>query len=81
MTVLSFQMNGTITKYKTYLINPSDQVKLKSNFRQKLPRCILIREFWNQKNQYNRYVLAIENDNALLGDGLLNGQFPFIKWI
>jgi hypothetical protein len=38
---------------------------------------IQIREFWNEKNQFNRYVLAIENDNV--GDGFKNGQFPFIS--
>jgi hypothetical protein len=34
-----------------------------------------------EKNQYNRYVLAIENNNAyLIGQGFTkNGQFPFIS--
>jgi dipeptidyl aminopeptidase/acylaminoacyl peptidase len=36
--------------------------------------------FETKKNQFNRYVLAIENNNAyLIGDGFTkNGQFPFI---
>jgi hypothetical protein len=34
---------------------------------------IQIRELWNEKNQFNRYVLAIENDAAFLGDGFTNG--------
>ena len=68
---------------KTYLINPSNPSVA--------PRVIFDRNsqdvysdpgnFETRKNQYNRYVLAIENDNAyLLGQGFTkNGQFPFIS--
>ena len=68
---------------KTYLINPSDPSQA--------PKVIFDRNsqdvysdpgnFETRKNQYNRYVLAIENDNAfLIGDGFTkNGQFPFIS--
>ena len=67
---------------KTYLINPSD-------LNQK-PKVISDRNsqdiysdpgnFETRKNQYNKYVLAIENDNAYrIGDGFTkDGQFPFI---
>ncbi|MFE3846761.1 prolyl oligopeptidase family serine peptidase [Flavobacterium sp. LB3P45] len=67
---------------KTYLINPSD-------LNQK-PKVISDRNsqdiysdpgnFETKKNQYNKYVLAIENDNAYrIGDGFTkDGQFPFI---
>ena len=36
--------------------------------------------FETKRNQYNRYVLAIEGDNTfLIGDGFTkDGQFPFI---
>ncbi|MCC9071646.1 prolyl oligopeptidase family serine peptidase [Flavobacterium sp. F-65] len=68
---------------KTYLINPADPAQK--------PRLIFDRNsqdiysnpgnFEYKKNQYNRYVLAIENDNAfLLGEGFTkDGQFPFIS--
>ncbi|PWA06085.1 alpha/beta hydrolase family protein [Flavobacterium laiguense] len=67
---------------KTYLINPSD-----SNQR---PKIISDRNsqdiyadpgvFETKKNQYNKHVLAIENNNAfLIGEGFTkDGQFPFI---
>ena len=67
---------------KTYLFNPS-------NPNQK-PQIITDRNsqdiyadpgnFETKRNQYNRYVLAIENDNSyLIGDGFTKeGQFPFI---
>lgn len=67
---------------KIYLINPSD-VSQK-------PKVITDRNsqdiysdpgfFETRKNQYNKYVLAIENDNAFrIGDGYTkDGQFPFI---
>lgn len=67
---------------KTYLINPSD-VSQK-------PKVITDRNsqdiysdpgfFETRKNQYSKYVLAIENDNAFrIGDGYTkDGQFPFI---
>jgi dipeptidyl aminopeptidase/acylaminoacyl peptidase len=68
---------------KTYLINPADAAQK--------PKLIFDRNsqdkyadpgnFEYKKNQYNRYVLAIENDNAfLLGEGFTkDGQFPFIS--
>lgn len=68
---------------KTYLINPAEPTQK--------PRLIFDRnsqdiysnpgEFETKKNQYNKYVLAIENDNAfLLGEGFTkDGQFPFIS--
>jgi dipeptidyl aminopeptidase/acylaminoacyl peptidase len=67
---------------KTYLINPS--------IFNENPKIIYDRNsqdiysdpgnFETKKNQFNRYVLAIENNNAyLIGDGFTkNGQFPFI---
>ncbi|RTZ03910.1 S9 family peptidase [Flavobacterium bomense] len=68
---------------KTYAINPSNPSQA--------PKVIFDRNsqdvysdpgnFETRKNQYNRYVLAIENDNAyLIGNGFTkNGQFPFIS--
>ena len=68
---------------KTYVINPSNPSQA--------PKVIFDRNsqdvysdpghFETKKNQYNRYVLAIENNNAfLIGDGFTkNGQFPFIS--
>jgi dipeptidyl aminopeptidase/acylaminoacyl peptidase len=67
---------------KMYLINPSNP--------NQAPKIIFDRNsqdiysdpgnFEMKKNQFNRYVLAIENDNAyLMGDGhTKDGQFPFI---
>jgi dipeptidyl aminopeptidase/acylaminoacyl peptidase len=68
---------------KTYVINPSNP--------NQAPKVIFDRNsqdvysdpgnFETRKNQYNKYVLAIENDHAyLIGDGFTkNGQFPFIS--
>lgn len=67
---------------KTYLFNPSKPSQE--------PKIITDRNsqdiysdpgnFETKRNQYNRYVLAIENDNTyLIGDGFTKeGQFPFI---
>jgi dipeptidyl aminopeptidase/acylaminoacyl peptidase len=67
---------------KVYLFNPSNP--------NQAPKIIWDRNsqdiysdpgnFETKKNQYNRYVLAIENNNAyLIGDGFTKeGQFPFI---
>ena len=67
---------------KTYLINPSNP--------NQAPKIISDRNsqdiysdpgnFETKRNEYNRYVLAIENNNAyLIGDGFTKeGQFPFI---
>lgn len=68
---------------KTYLMNPSNP--------NQTPKVIFDRNsqdiysdpgnFETKKNQYNRNVLAIENDKAyLIGDGFTKeGQFPFIS--
>ncbi|WP_428231259.1 prolyl oligopeptidase family serine peptidase [Flavobacterium sp.] len=68
---------------KTYLINPSNPAQQ--------PKVITDRNqqdvysdpgiFETKKNQYNKYVLAIEKDNAyLIGEGYTKeGQFPFIS--
>jgi dipeptidyl aminopeptidase/acylaminoacyl peptidase len=70
---------------KTYLINPS-------TFNEK-PKVIFDRNFQDiysdpgnfetKMNNYSRYVLALEKDNAyLIGDGFSkDGQFPFIDEI
>jgi dipeptidyl aminopeptidase/acylaminoacyl peptidase len=67
---------------KTYLINPSNP--------NQAPKIISDRNsqdiysdpgnFETKRNEYNRYVLAVENNNAyLIGDGFTkDGQFPFI---
>jgi dipeptidyl aminopeptidase/acylaminoacyl peptidase len=67
---------------KTYLIDPSNPSLA--------PKIIFDRNsqdiysdpgnFETKKNEFNRYVLAIENENAyLIGDGhTKDGQFPFI---
>jgi len=67
---------------KTYLINPSNPSEQ--------PKLITDRNsqdvysdpgaFETKKNEYNKYVLAIEKDNAfLIGQGFTkDGQFPFI---
>lgn len=67
---------------KTYLFNPANPAQA--------PKIIWDRNsqdiysdpgnFETKRNQYNRYVLAIENNNTyLMGDGFTKeGQFPFI---
>lgn len=67
---------------KTYLFNPSNA--------NQTPKIIFDRnsqdiysdpgDFETKRNQYNRYVLAIENGNSfLIGNGFTKeGQFPFI---
>lgn len=67
---------------KTYLFNPSNSSQP--------PKIIYDRNsqdiysdpgtFETKRNEFNRYVLAIENNNAyLIGDGFTkDGQFPFI---
>ena len=67
---------------KTYLVNPSNvsaEAKIISD-RNSQDIYSDPGDFETKKNQYNRYVLAIENDNAyLIGNGFTkNGQFPFI---
>ena len=67
---------------KTYLVNPSNlsaEAKIISD-RNSQDIYSDPGEFETKKNEFNRYVLAIENDNAyLIGNGFTkNGQFPFI---
>ncbi|MBF4492828.1 S9 family peptidase [Flavobacterium sp. JLP] len=67
---------------KTYLINPSkpsEQPKLISD-RNSQDVYSDPGKFETKKNEYNKYVLAIENDNAFrIGEGYTKtGQFPFI---
>jgi dipeptidyl aminopeptidase/acylaminoacyl peptidase len=67
---------------KTYLINPSkpnEQPKLISD-RNAQDVYSDPGKFETKKNEYNKYVLAIENDNAFrIGEGYTKtGQFPFI---
>ena len=67
---------------KTYLINPSDLNKKPITISDRNSQDIYSDpgNFETKKNQYNKYVLAIENDNAYrIGDGFTkDGQFPFI---
>ncbi|MES2863386.1 MAG: prolyl oligopeptidase family serine peptidase [Bacteroidota bacterium] len=67
---------------KTYLVNPSNlsaEAKIISD-RNSQDIYSDPGNFETKRNAFNRYVLAIENDNAyLIGDGFTkNGQFPFI---
>ena len=67
---------------KTYLVNPSNlsaEAKIISD-RNSQDIYSDPGDFETKKNEFNRYVLAIENDNAILiGNGFTkNGQFPFI---
>ncbi len=68
---------------KTYLINPSNPSQAPKVISDRNSQDVYsdLGNFETRKNQYNRYVLAIENDNAyLIGDGFTkNGQFPFIS--
>ncbi|MBG6110642.1 dipeptidyl aminopeptidase/acylaminoacyl peptidase [Flavobacterium sp. CG_9.10] len=67
---------------KAYLINPSDLNKKPITISDRNSQDIYSDpgNFETKKNQYNKYVLAIENDNAYrIGDGFTkDGQFPFI---
>lgn len=67
---------------KTYLVNPSNLTAEAKIISDRNSQDIYSDpgNFETKKNQYNRYVLAIENDNAyLIGNGFTkNGQFPFI---
>ncbi|MFV8373929.1 alpha/beta hydrolase family protein [Flavobacterium sp. LB1P62] len=67
---------------KTYLINPSDLTQKPKIITDRNSQDIYADPgtFETKKNQYNKYVLAIENDNAFrIGDGYTkDGQFPFI---
>jgi len=67
---------------KTYLINPSNPAQAPKIISDRNSQDIYSDpgNFETKRNQYNRYVLAIENGNAfLIGDGFTkDGQFPFI---
>ena len=67
---------------KTYLVNPSNvsaEAKIISD-RNSQDIYSDPGDFETKRNEFNKYVLAIENDNAyLIGNGFTkNGQFPFI---
>lgn len=67
---------------KTYLVNPSNvsaEAKIISD-RNSQDIYSDPGDFETKRNEFNKYVLAIENDNAyLIGSGFTkNGQFPFI---
>jgi dipeptidyl aminopeptidase/acylaminoacyl peptidase len=67
---------------KTYLINPSNTGQAPKIISDRNSQDIYSDpgNFETKRNEYNRYVLAIENNNAyLIGDGFTkDGQFPFI---
>jgi dipeptidyl aminopeptidase/acylaminoacyl peptidase len=67
---------------KTYLFNPSNPSQAPKIISDRNSQDIYSDpgDFETKKNQYNRYVLAIEGDNTyLIGQGYTeNGQFPFI---
>ena len=67
---------------KTYLVNPSNlsaEAKIISD-RNSQDIYSDPGNFETKRNEFNKYVLAIENDNAyLISEGFTkNGQFPFI---
>lgn len=67
---------------KTYLFNPSNPSAAPKVISDRNSQDIYSDpgNFETKRNQYHRYVLAIENDNTyLIGDGFTKeGQFPFI---
>ncbi|MHB1147027.1 MAG: alpha/beta hydrolase family protein [Lutibacter sp.] len=67
---------------KTYLINPSDLNQKPTVISDRNSQDIYADpgNFETRKNQFNKYVLAIENNNAYrIGNGFTkDGQFPFI---
>lgn len=67
---------------KTYLINPSNAAQAPKIISDRNSQDIYSDpgNFETKRNQYNRYVLAVENNNLfLIGDGFTKeGQFPFI---
>lgn len=67
---------------KTYLFNPSNPSQAPKIISDRNSQDIYSDpgDFETKRNQYNRYVLAIEGDNTyLIGEGHTeNGQFPFI---
>ena len=67
---------------KTYLFNPSNASQTPKIISDRNSQDIYSDpgNFETKRNQYNKYVLAIENDNTyLIGDGYTkDGQFPFV---
>lgn len=67
---------------KTYLINPGNPTQAAKIISDRNSQDIYSDpgNFETKRNEYNRYVLAVENNNAyLIGDGFTkDGQFPFI---
>ena len=67
---------------KTYLVNPSNLTAEAKIISDRNSQDIYSDpgNFETKRNEFNRYVLAIENENAyLIGNGFTkNGQFPFI---
>ena len=67
---------------KSYLINPSDLTQKPKVISDRNSQDIYSDpgNFETKKNQYNKFVLAIENENAFrIGNGYTkDGQFPFI---
>ncbi|MGC4041762.1 MAG: prolyl oligopeptidase family serine peptidase [Flavobacterium sp.] len=68
---------------KTYLINPSNPGQAPKIISDRNSQDIYSDpgDFETKRNEFNRYVLAIENGNAfLIGNGFTkDGQFPFIS--
>jgi dipeptidyl aminopeptidase/acylaminoacyl peptidase len=79
--ILSEQWYDTRNE-KTFLINPSNPSEAQKVLFDRNSQDIYSDpgSFETKKNEFNRYVLAIENNNAfLIGDGFTKeGQFPFI---
>ena len=79
--ILSEQWYDTRNE-KTFLINPKNATGSQKLLFDRNTQDIYSDpgSFETKKNEYNRYVLAIENNNAfLIGDGYTkDGQFPFI---
>ncbi|WP_395053279.1 prolyl oligopeptidase family serine peptidase [Flavobacterium sp.] len=79
--ILSEQWYDTRNE-KTFLINPSNPLKAQKVLFDRNSQDIYSDpgSFETKKNEFNRYVLALENNNAfLIGDGFTKeGQFPFI---
>lgn len=79
--ILSEQWYDTRNE-KTFLINPSNPLEAQKVLFDRNSQDIYSDpgSFETKKNEFNRYVLALENNNAfLIGDGFTKeGQFPFI---
>ena len=80
-TALLFDEWYDTRSIRTFLMNPSTGQQPKMIFSRNSQDIYADPgNFETRKNQYGRYVLALENDNAyLIGDGFTKeGQFPFI---